>query len=260
MRAHMVGVAVSETSIDKTIVTESVIANWRNRRPTTPPISKMGMNTATSEILMERTVGPISAAPRSAASIGLKPSLAKTRNIFQNHNRVVNHKAARNSKSHERQIVDAEAEQIHYAASSNNGDGNGDARNQGGARFAKENENYKNNQANRDHQRPLDIVNRRANRYGLIESYGKLDGRVDGGIELRQCLFDGIHRVDNIGARLAENDDQRGGFAVGQPEGANRLHRIVYRCDVIQSHRRAILIFQQNAAGNQLHGEVGRSR
>ena len=69
----MVGVAVSEMIMDNTMVTESVMANCRNKRPTTPPISKMGMKTATREILMERTVGPISAAPRRAASIRFKP-------------------------------------------------------------------------------------------------------------------------------------------------------------------------------------------
>ncbi len=46
------------------MATESVTANSRNSRPTIPPISKMGMNTAISEILMESTVKPIS--PRAA--------------------------------------------------------------------------------------------------------------------------------------------------------------------------------------------------
>ena len=35
-----------------------------------PPISRIGMNTATSETLMENTVNPISCAPLSAASTG----------------------------------------------------------------------------------------------------------------------------------------------------------------------------------------------
>ena len=42
-------------------------------RPTMPPISRMGMNTATSEVLMDSTVNPISFDPRSAASIGENP-------------------------------------------------------------------------------------------------------------------------------------------------------------------------------------------
>jgi hypothetical protein len=39
-----------------------------------PPISSTGMNTATSERLIDRMVNPISPAPFSAASIGFMPS------------------------------------------------------------------------------------------------------------------------------------------------------------------------------------------
>ena len=54
------GVVVNETTSDTAIATESVTANSRNRRPTMPPISRIGMNTATSEMLMDKTVKPIS--------------------------------------------------------------------------------------------------------------------------------------------------------------------------------------------------------
>ena len=39
-----------------------------------PPIIKIGMKTATSEMLIESTVKPISRAPRSAASIDDSPA------------------------------------------------------------------------------------------------------------------------------------------------------------------------------------------
>ena len=58
------GVVVSETTSETTMATDSVTANSRNSRPTMPPISRMGMNTAISEMLMESTVKPISRAPR----------------------------------------------------------------------------------------------------------------------------------------------------------------------------------------------------
>ena len=61
------GVAVSETTMETTMATESVTANSRNSRPTMPPISSSGMKTATSEMLMVSTVEPISAAPFKAA-------------------------------------------------------------------------------------------------------------------------------------------------------------------------------------------------
>ena len=50
------------------------MANSRNSRPTMPPISSSGMNTAISETLIETMVKPISPAPLMAASIGFMPS------------------------------------------------------------------------------------------------------------------------------------------------------------------------------------------
>ena len=51
----------------------NVTANSRNSRPTSPPISRIGMKTATSDVLIESTVNPISFAPRNAAGTGAIP-------------------------------------------------------------------------------------------------------------------------------------------------------------------------------------------
>ena len=71
--AHIEGVAVSETNNETAMATESVTANSRNRRPTTPPINKRGVNTPIRETLMVITVKPISFAPLSAAWNGSMP-------------------------------------------------------------------------------------------------------------------------------------------------------------------------------------------
>ena len=73
MRAHSIGVSVSETKPEMMIATAIVTANSRKMRPTMPPISRTGMNTATSENVIEMMVKPISLAPLSAASNGRMP-------------------------------------------------------------------------------------------------------------------------------------------------------------------------------------------
>ena len=50
-----------------------VTANSRNSRPTMPPMNSTGMNTATSESVIEMIVKPISREPSSAASNGRLP-------------------------------------------------------------------------------------------------------------------------------------------------------------------------------------------
>ena len=71
------GVRVSETMAETTMATVSVTANSRNRRPTMPPINRIGRNTAISEMVIETIVKPICLAPLSAASKGGSPSSMK---------------------------------------------------------------------------------------------------------------------------------------------------------------------------------------
>ena len=73
-RAHIMGVVLSETTSETTIASVSVTANSRKRRPTIPPIKRMGMKTATSETLIDSTVNPISREPFKAAAIGDSPA------------------------------------------------------------------------------------------------------------------------------------------------------------------------------------------
>ncbi len=71
--AHIMGTRVSDTTAEMRIVTASVIANSRKRRPTTSPMKRSGIRTAISEIVSEMMVKPIWAEPLSAASSGDSP-------------------------------------------------------------------------------------------------------------------------------------------------------------------------------------------
>src|SRR5579862_3195123 len=75
------GVTVSETTMEMAMAMERITANSRNRRPTTPLIMRMGMKTAMSEMLIDRTVKPISSAPLRAACMGFMP-LSRWRVMF----------------------------------------------------------------------------------------------------------------------------------------------------------------------------------
>ena len=55
----------------------TVTANSWNSRPISPPMNSSGMNTATSEVLIEITVKPICRAPLKAACIGASPCSMK---------------------------------------------------------------------------------------------------------------------------------------------------------------------------------------
>src|ERR1035437_8704122 len=75
------GVVVSEINIEIMMAVDSVIANSRNRRPTMPAMRRIGMNTAISDMLMDKMVKPISFEPWNAAFIGGMPA-SRSRDMF----------------------------------------------------------------------------------------------------------------------------------------------------------------------------------
>ena len=75
--AAIIGVVVSEMTSETSTAADKVTANSRNKRPTIPAISKIGMKTATSEMLIDMTVNPMPAAPLIAASNGDMPCSRK---------------------------------------------------------------------------------------------------------------------------------------------------------------------------------------
>jgi hypothetical protein len=73
IRLHKSGVSVSDTNPDSSTATMIVTANSCSSRPRMPPISSTGMNTATSESVIDTMVKPISLVPSSVACRRLLP-------------------------------------------------------------------------------------------------------------------------------------------------------------------------------------------
>ena len=181
-REHSIGASVSETSADTAIDAVTVSANSRNSRPMIPPISSSGMNTAISEKLIDSTVKPISREPLSAASIGGIAVLDVPVDVLDDDDRVVDHEADRDRERHQRQVVEAEIEQIHRRERAEQRQRHGDARNQRRPEIAQEQQDHQHDQDDGQRQRELDVRNRGADRRGAVEDGVDLDrGRNVGG-------------------------------------------------------------------------------
>ena len=114
-QAHIIGVVVSEITSEIITAADSVTANSRNSRPTWPPMNSSGMNTATSDRLIDSTVKPTSRAPSSAACEAVHAGLDVAAGVLEHHDRVVDHEAGRHRQRHQAQVVEREAEQVHHA-------------------------------------------------------------------------------------------------------------------------------------------------
>ena len=76
------------------------MANSLKTRPTTPPMKNTGMNTATSEMVIDMMVKVISREPLSAASIGIEARLAVADDVLEHHDRIVDHETDRERERH----------------------------------------------------------------------------------------------------------------------------------------------------------------
>ena len=74
-----------------------------------PPISRIGMNTAISEMLIEMTVKPISLGALHRRLEWGHALLQVARDVFDHHDRVVHHEAGRDGQRHQREVVEAVA-------------------------------------------------------------------------------------------------------------------------------------------------------
>ena len=105
---HSIGVSVSETNVEATIAIVTTTANSLKMRPMTPPISSTGMNTATSEIVIEMMVKPISRAALQRRLEGREAVLLDVADdVLEHDDGVVDDEADRQRQPQQRDVVDA---------------------------------------------------------------------------------------------------------------------------------------------------------
>ena len=124
-------------------------------------------------------------------------------NIFDHHNRVIDHKASRNRQRHQGQIVDRKIAEIHHGKRTDQRKRHRDTRNDGGRHIAQEHEYHHHHQRDRQQQLELHILDRGANGDGSIGQYHHVNRRRQGSGHLRQQLLDAIDHLDHICAGLS---------------------------------------------------------
>src|SRR5208337_736196 len=154
------------------------------------------------------------------------------RDVLDDDNGIVNDKARGNREGHEREVVDAVVAQVHNAKSANQGDGNGDAGNQGGAYASQEDEHHANDQGNGDQQAAFDVTNGSANCERAVHHDFRVYGGRDGSLECGYGGTDAIHGVNDVRARLTEDKDEDAGLAVDEAGSAHVFRGVLDLRDI----------------------------
>ncbi len=167
------GTRVSETTAEMRIVTASVIANSRKSRPTTSPMKRSGISTAISEIVSEMIVKPICSEPLSAASSGRVALLDVAGDVLDHDDRVVDDEARRDRERHEREVVQAEAQQVHDRERADERQRHREARDDGRRDVAQEDEDHEDDQDDGQRELELDVADRGADRVRPVGEDGR---------------------------------------------------------------------------------------
>ena len=164
------------------------------------------------------------------------------RDVLEHDDRVVDHEAGRDGQRHQRQVVEAEAEQIHHAERADDRSRHRDARNRRRPHAPQEREHHQDHQRDGDDQRLLGVGQRLANGLGPVDGDRQIDVARQRGGEARQLRAHVVDGVDDVGAGLARQHDGDPRLAVDETGVAQVLDRVDDLGDVGQLDRRAVAI------------------
>ena len=179
--------------------------------------------------------------------------------VFHHHDRVVDHEAGGDGQRHQRENVEAVAEQIHHAEGAEDRYRHRDARDDGGADLAQEQKHHDGDQHHRQHQRQFGVVQRGADRGAAIDGDTDVHVGRHGRFQMRQLRLHGVDGLDDVGVRLTVEDDQNRRLAVGHAEIAIVLNGVGDLGDVGEADRRAVAIgdHQRRVVGGNVRLVVG---
>ena len=164
------------------------------------------------------------------------------RDVLDHHDRVVDHKSGGDGQGHQRQIVEAEAEQIHHAQRADQRERHRQARNDGARNGAQEEENHHHHQHDGERQLEFHVGDRSADGDGAVREHADIDRRRQRRDDARQQRLDAVDHLDDVGARLALHIEDDRGRRVRPGAELDVLGAVGDVGDVRQPHRIAVAV------------------
>ena len=186
------------------------------------------MNTAISEMLIDSTVKPTSLAPLSGRLERRHARFDVAGDVLQHDDGIVDDEAGRDRQRHQRQIVEAVAQQVHRARTCAISDTDTATTGISVARALRRKANTTTiTRDNGDHQRPLDVAAARRGSWssGRPRQSMSIAGETEA-LQLRHQRLHAIDGLDDVGAGLAVEDHQDRRLAVGKAGVAQILDRV----------------------------------
>ena len=162
--------------------------------------------------------------------------------VLDHHDGVVHDEAGGDGQRHQRQVVEAVAEQVHHAERADQRERDGHAGNDGGREVAQEEEDDHDHQRHGQQEFELDILYRSADGVGAVGEDADLNGFRQRRSECGQQRLDPVHDLNDVGAGLPLDVHDDGGNFV-HPGGLAQVFDVVHDIgDVGEFDGRAIAV------------------
>ena len=162
--------------------------------------------------------------------------------VLDHDDRIVDDEAGADRQRHQRQVVDAEAAEIHDAERGDERNRQRDAGDDRGPERAQEEQHDHDDEADAQDERELHVVDGGADRSGAVADDLQIDACRHAALDARQLGFYAGNRVDDVGAGLSLNVDDDGGLAIVPAADSRVLESVLDRRDIFQANRCAVAI------------------
>src|SRR5882757_7655729 len=179
-----------------------------------------------------------------------------TRNIFDHDDGVVDDESGGNGEGHQGEVVEAVAEGVHGGEGADEGEGHGDAGDDGRGEASKEEEHHHDDEADGEEEFEIDLGDGSLNGRGEVGERGDFDAFGEIAFELREKCLNAVDDPDGVAARLPLDVDNDGGCFVHPGRLIGVFHAVEDFRYIGEHHGRAIAEGDDNVAivfaGNEL--------
>src|SRR5208282_3913587 len=134
--------------------------------------------------------------------------------IFHHDDRVIDHEPDRDGQRHQREIVEAEIEQVHGCERAEQRQRHRHGGNERRPEIAQEQQYHQHYQHDRQHQREFHVLHGGADGGGAAELHTDVDRRRNPRRQAGQQLLHLVDDLDDVGARLLEDSQENAALAV----------------------------------------------
>ena len=163
-----------------------------------------------------------------------------THDVLEHHDGVVHYETDGERERHQRQVVEAIAQHPHHRAGTDQRERQRQRGDDGGPEIPEEQEDHHHDEADREHERELHVVDARLDRDGAVVDRYDADAGRQLRLELLEDRIDALGDIHRVDAGLPDDGERGVGASVDLTHAAHVLQAVNHVAEFAETNRRAV--------------------